>query len=162
VNPVRLALPVDLPRLVEIYNQAIVSGRATADLVPCTETARRVWFAEHDPDTDPIFVYDDGAVQGYLSLSPYRGRPALRRTAEISYYVDYAHHGGGIGSALMEFALAEAPRFGKKILLAIVFEGNTPSVRLLEKSGFTKWGFLPEVAEVGETLHGHLYYGRKV
>lgn len=162
MNPVRLARPVDLPRLVEIYNQAIESGRANADLVPYTEASRRVWFAEHGPDTDPIYVYDDGDVRGYLSLSPYRGRPALRRTAEISYYVDYAHHGEGIGSALMEYALAEAPRLGKKILLAIVFEGNTPSVRLLEKFGFTKWGFLPEVAEVGETLHSHLYYGRKV
>jgi phosphinothricin acetyltransferase len=162
VNPVRLALPVDLPRLVEIYNQAIESGRATADLVPCTEASRRMWFAEHSHDTDPIFVYDDCAVQGYLSLSPYRGRPALRRTAEISYYVDYAHHGRGIGSALMEYALAEAPRLGKKILLAIMFKGNSPSVRLLKKFGFIKWGFLPEVAEVGETLHGHLYYGRKV
>jgi L-amino acid N-acyltransferase YncA len=80
LNPVRMALPVDLPRLVEIYNQAIESGRATADLVPYTEASRRVWFAEHGPDTDPIFVYDDGVVQGYLSLSPYRGRPDLRRT----------------------------------------------------------------------------------
>jgi L-amino acid N-acyltransferase YncA len=42
VNPVRLALPVDLPRLAEIYNQAIESGRATADLVPCTEASRRM------------------------------------------------------------------------------------------------------------------------
>jgi L-amino acid N-acyltransferase YncA len=161
VNPVRLAVPGDLPRLVEIYNQAIES-RANAYLSPFSVAERRAWFDEHAPDEYPIFVFDDGGVQGYLSLSPYRGRPALRRTAELSYYVDYARHGQGIGSALMERAVAEAPQAGKRILLAIVFDTNAASIRLLEKYSFSRWGFLPEVAEIGGRLRGHLYYGRKV
>jgi L-amino acid N-acyltransferase YncA len=164
MNPVRLAVADDLPRLVAIYNQAIASGGATADISPYTVASRRAWFEEHAPDSHPIFVFDggDGTVTGYLSLSPYRGRPALRRTAEVSYYVDYAHHGRGIGSALMAYAVAEAPRTGKKILLAIVLEGNAPSVHLLEKFSFVRWGFLPEVAELDGNMRGHLYYGRKV
>jgi L-amino acid N-acyltransferase YncA len=164
MNPVRLAVPGDLPRLVEIYNQAIASGRATADLAPCAMEDRRAWFDEHSPGAHPIFVFAEagGDVRGYLSLSPYRGRPALRRTAEVSYYVDYAHHGQGIGSALMARAIAQAPRAGKRILLAIVLEGNAASIRLLEKYQFARWGFLPEVAELGGALYGHLYYGRTV
>lgn len=48
-----------------------------------------------------------GEAVDWLSLSPYRDRPALARTVEVSYYVDYALHGKGIGSALMQHALED-------------------------------------------------------
>ena len=159
---IRLAVPSDLPRLVAIYNQAIAAGNATADTVPFTVEARRPWFEEHDPESHPIYVCEEGEVSGYLSLSPYRDRPALRRTAEVSYYVDYARHGRGIGSTLMAHALEQAPGLGKRVLIAILLEWNVASLRLLEKFGFEKWGYLPEVAEFGGRLCGHLYYGRKM
>ena len=164
MTAIRLAAPADLPRLVEIYNQAIAARNATADTVPFTVETRRPWFDLHVPDAYPIYVATDegGAVTGYLSVSPYRSRPALDRTAEVSYYVDYAAHGRGIGSALLEHAIADASRIGKKVFLAILLEWNTSSVRLLEKFGFEKWGYLPEVAEFDGKVCGHLYYGRRV
>ena len=161
---IRIASLTDLPRLVEIYNQAIASHTATADTLPFTVEARRGWFDAHIPDAYPIYACEDenGLEVGYLSLSPYRGRPALARTAEVSYYVDYGRHGKGIGSALMQVALDDCARIGKKVLLAIVLEWNAPSIKLLEKFGFEKWGYLPEVAEVAERLCGHLYYGKEI
>jgi L-amino acid N-acyltransferase YncA len=164
MSPIRMASPADLPHIVEIYNQAIESHTATADTVPFTVEQRGEWFASHNPEQYPIYVYEqvDGEVIGWLSVSPYRGRPALARTAEISYYVDYAHHGQGIGSALMTHALQDAGRIGKKIYLAILLEWNTGSIRLLEKFGFEKWGHLPEVAELDGRLCGQFYYGRTV
>ncbi len=164
MHKIRIAGPDDLPRLVEILNQAIATGKANAHSEPfCVET-RRAWFDAHTPDTHPIYVCEDeeGQVVGYLSISPYRGRPALARTGEISYYVDYDCHGQGIGSALMRYALGDCERIGKHMLLAIVLEGNTPSLRLLEKFNFEKWGFLPEVAELSGKLCGHWYYGRRI
>ena len=163
MNIIRLAALTDLPSLVEIYNQAIASRTATADTVPFTVETRRGWFDAHAPDAYPIYACEtDDQVVGYLSLSPYRDRPALSRTAEVSYYVDYAWHGRGIGSALMEYALANCARINKKVLLAIVLEWNKGSIKLLEKFGFEKWGYLPEVAEFDGCLCGQLYYGRKV
>jgi len=161
---IRLATLVDLPRLVDIYNQAISSRTATADTLPFTVEARRAWFAVHTPDAHPIYIYEceNGLVIGYLSISPYRDRPALARTAEVSYYVDYDHHGSGVGSALMEYALHDAARIGKKIFIAIVLERNTGSIELLEKFGFGKWGYLPEVAVFDHGLCGQFIYGRKV
>ena len=161
---IRLATIADLPRLVNIYNQAISSQTATADTVPFTLEARRAWFAAHTPDVYPIYACEDenGMVVGYLSISPYRDRPALAHTAEVSYYVDYRQHGRGIGSALMEYALRDAARIGKKIFIAIVLERNTGSMELLEKFGFGKWGYLPEVAEFDHSLCGQFIYGRKV
>jgi L-amino acid N-acyltransferase YncA len=159
---IRLATSTDLPRLVEIYNQAIASQTATADTIPFTVEARTGWFTAHDPDIDPIYACEDenGLVVGYLSISPYRDRPALARTAEISYYVDYRQHGQGIGSALMEHALQDAQRTGKKVYVAIVLERNASSVRLLEKYGFKRWGYLPNVAEFSDGLCGQFIFGR--
>jgi phosphinothricin acetyltransferase len=86
----------------------------------------------------------------------------LEGTAEVSYYVDYAHHGKGIGSMLMEHAIFDCQRIKKRILFAILLEVNVPSIRLLQKFGFEKWGFMPDVAEFSHGLCGHLYYGKKV
>jgi L-amino acid N-acyltransferase YncA len=163
MNSIRTSVPADLPRLVEIYNQAICSGTVTGDTVPFGVEERRGWFDTHEPCSFPLYVCEsDEQVLGYLSVSPYRGRPAMQRTAEISYYVDYAHHGKGIGSALMGNAIRECPRMGKKVLLAILLEGNLPSLKLLEKFSFRQWGFLPEVAEFSSGLRGHLYFGRNI
>jgi L-amino acid N-acyltransferase YncA len=161
---IRLATLADLPRLVDIYNQAVSSHTATADTIPFTLEARRAWFAVHTPDAYPIYVYEDenGLVVGYLSISPYRERPAYARTAEVSYYVDYGHHGRGIGSALMDHALRDAARIGKKIFIAILLEWNAVSIALLEKFSFEKWGYLPEVTEFDNRLCGSIIYGRKV
>jgi phosphinothricin acetyltransferase len=159
---IRLATATDLPRLVGIYNQAIASHFATADTVPSTVETRRGWFDGHAPDNYPIYGCQDGngLVVGYLSISPYRDCPALGRTAGVSYYVDYSQHGKGIGTALMQVALDQCTRIGRKVLLAIVLEWNTSSIKLLEKFGFEKWGYFPEVAEFDGRLCGQFYYGR--
>jgi L-amino acid N-acyltransferase YncA len=161
---IRISRTTDLPALVAIYNQAIASHTATADTLPFTVETRRGWFAAHDPASYPIYVCEDenGMVLGYLSISPYRDRPALARTAEVSYYVDYHHHGRGIGSLLMEYALKDCTRIGRRVLIAIVLEWNVPSIALLKKYGFERWGYLPEVVEFSGNLCGQFYYGKKV
>jgi phosphinothricin acetyltransferase len=164
MHKIRVASLNDLPRIVEIYNQAVRSQNTTADTVPFSVEARLDWFNQHDANQYPVYVCEDESKQilGYLSLSPYRDRPALARTAEVSYYVDYGQHGKGIGSTLMQHVLEDCARIGKKVLLAIVLEWNTGSIKLLEKYGFEKWGTLPEVAEFSGRLCGHVYYGRRV
>ncbi len=161
---VRIARLADLPRIVEIYNQAIFSQNATGDTIPFTVESRLEWFNQHTSHEYPVYVCEasSGFIRGYACLSPYRGRPAMARTAEISYYVDYTFHGQGIGSTLVEYALSDCIRVGKKVLIAIVLEWNESSVKLLEKYGFEKWGFLPEVANLAGKLCGHLYYGKKI
>jgi L-amino acid N-acyltransferase YncA len=161
---VRIARLTDLARIVEIYNQAILSQNATGDTIPFSVESRLEWFTQHTSHEYPVYVCEasSGFIKGYACLSPYRDRPAMARTAEISYYVDYTFHGQGIGSTLMEYALSDCVRIGKKVLLAIVLEWNESSITLLEKYGFEKWGYLPEVAELSGKLCGHLYYGRKI
>lgn len=160
---IRFAKHSDLPCLVDIYNQAIITHRATADTIPFSEKERLPWFDSHSAEEYPIYVCEmKDEVFGYLSVSSYRNRPALSRTAEISYYVDAAWQGKGVGTALMDYALSDALRIGKKIYLAIVLDWNTGSIRLLEKFGFIKWGYLPDVVELDGKLCGQFYYGRNI
>jgi len=161
---IRFAQLDDLPIIVDIYNQSIPSKRSTGDTQPLRVEERVAWFDEHRPDTHPIFVAEvDGQVAGWCSLSAYRpGRAALRFTAEISYYLAPAYHRQGIGTASVQHALAACPALRIRHLFAIVLEGNTASLKLLEKMGFTQWGYLPRVADFDGKEEGHLYYGRHV
>jgi phosphinothricin acetyltransferase len=154
----------DLPALVDIYNQSIPSQQSTGDMQPLRVEDRRGWFEEHRPEAHPIFVAEvEGQVAGWCSLSAYRpGRAALRFTAEISYYIALDHHRQGIGTALVEHALAACPALQIRHLFAIVLEGNQASLSLLEKMGFEQWGYLPRVADFDGKEVGHLYYGRHV
>ena len=161
---IRMAQIDDLPAIVAIYNESIPSQQATGDTQPLRVEERMSWFHEHRPDQHPIFVADvDGQVAGWCSLSAYRpGRAALRFTAEISYYIGYAYHRQGIGTALVAHALAACPALEIRHVFAIVLEGNQASVGLLQTMGFAQWGYLPRVASFDGREVGHLYFGRHV
>jgi len=159
---IRLAQTDDLPTIVDIYNQAIPSQKSTGDTQPVQVEDRVIWFREHLPEKHPIFVAEvQGQVAGWCSLSAYRpGRAALRFTAEISYYIAPAFQRQGIATALIEHALAACPALQIRHLFAIVLEDNQASLRLLDKMGFEKWGYLPRVADFDGREVGHVYYGR--
>ena len=161
---VRLASPEDLPAIVDIYNEAVDDRFATADLRPVTVSDRKRWFDAHDPSSFPIYVVEDqGAVCGWCSLSAYRsGREAVLGTAEISYYVGRGSRNRGVGTALVQSVVRNAPRLGKRVLFGILLERNQVSIRLMQRCGFELWGRLPDVALIDGVLVSHVYYGRKV
>ena len=56
--------------------------------------------------------------------------------------------------------MATAPALGLKHLFAILLGCNSASVHLLEQRGFARWGHLPDIADLGETICGQYLYGR--
>ena len=158
---IRRATIDDLPAIVDIYNQAVADRFATADSAPVTVEQRTPWFEAHDGEY-PIFVLEsEGRVRGWYSLSAYRsGRPAVRGTAELSYYIGAASRGRGFGTALVTHAVSHAPGLGKRVLFCIILERNEASIALVKKCGFELWGRLPDVAVIDGTLVSHVYYGR--
>ncbi|HHN47843.1 MAG TPA: N-acetyltransferase family protein [Bacteroidales bacterium] len=158
---IRPATLSDLPAIDNIYNQAIVS-EFTAHTKPLSKTQRLDWFNNHKKSGCPLLIAEcDHETAGWLSFAQYRsGRQALSKTAEISYYVNEAFHGRGIGSQLIQHALHVASGYKFKVLLAIILEHNPISIYLLEKYGFEKWGFLPAVADFNGKLRAQFYYGK--
>lgn len=153
----------DLPAIVDIYNAAIPSRRVTGDTEPISVESRQAWFEAHSPKGYPIWVAQrGGAIAGWFSFQPFYGRPAYHRTAEISIYISPQHRRQGIGTTLLEQAIAQAPELGLATLLGFVFAQNHPSLRLLEQFNFREWGFLPSIAEIDDSTRDLVILGRKL
>jgi len=161
---IRLSEIKDLEALVEIYNQAIITHKSTADTETFTVNERMGWFNDHQCDEYPLYVYEvDDKVVGYVYFTGYRpGRKAMRHTAEVSYYIHKDYQRKGIGSEMLEFALVKAKELNFESLLAILLSVNIGSIKLLEKFGFEKWGCLPDIADFNGEKCSHLYYGLKI
>ena len=93
---IRAAHDDDLQAITDIYNQAVIAGGSTADLVPRTLEQRRQWVDSHHPrDRYPVVVLEDaaGRVVAFGSLSKFHPREAYDGVVELSYYVDeHARH----------------------------------------------------------------------
>jgi L-amino acid N-acyltransferase YncA len=150
-----------LHRIIEIYNQAINEGFATADAKPYTKKDKTPWFNSHD-SLHPTYVYTmENEVVGWLSVSPYRqGRLALSKAREVSYYVDSNYRRRNIASQLLQHAINEAKSIGAESYIAILLDKNMASINILEKFNFQKWGHLPDIADFDGVKCGHLYYGK--
>lgn len=157
---IRHALISDVHRIEEIYNQGIELKFVTARQEPMGLAARTEWLSERS-DSHPVIVFEQGDfVVGYAALDYYRkGRASLDKTAVISYFVDQQCWNKGIGSKLIEAMLSEARKQKLHVLIAIIIEGNDPSIALLKKFQFKQWAYLPNVFQAyGKTL-GQVYMG---
>ena len=157
----RQALTSDLPKIIDIYNQAINARHCTADTELVDYDNRLKWFNQHNSIKTPIFVYEvEGKVVAYGYISLYRfGRKAFEGVGEVSYYIDFSHHRKGIGNLMMEHLITEAKKIGYTHLVAILLDCNKKSVALLEKYKFSCWGIMPEIANIDGEHYSHLYYG---
>jgi len=158
---VRDAIEADLSAIVEIHNAAIATGISTAQLEPVTAEGRREWFRAHSAAQYPIWVAElEGAIAGWLSFREFLPRCAYRGSVEVSVYVHEKFRRRGIGRKLLQQAIARGPQLGMHSLVGLIFSHNEPSIALFHAAGFERWGFLPGVARVDQTLRDLTIFGR--
>ena len=147
---IRDANEADLPAIVDIYNQSIPSGRATADTCPVSVADRVEWFRQFDPARRPIWVAEDqGHVVGCVYLSWfYHARPAYDKTAEISTYIATEYQRKGIGTLLKRKMIEACPRLGIENVISMYFDHNEATERVNKRLGFQVVGHLPQIADV--------------
>ena len=160
---IRDAVQSDLPAIIKIYNAAIATRIATAQLEPVTLDDRRNWLKEHSPDRQPFWVLEiDRQIAGWLTLKPFLPRCAYRGTAEVSVYVDERFRRRGVGRTLLGEAIDRASALKIKAMVGLIFAHNEPSLRLFEQLGFERWGLLPRVAQLDEVERDLTIMGRHV
>src|SRR5438477_9166711 len=107
---IRDAGDADLPAIIDIYNAAIATRMATAQLDPVSLEERRDWLKQHSPDRHPFWVLEiNRRIAGWLTLKPFLPRCAYRGTAEVSVYVDEKFRRRGVARTLLAEAISLAP-----------------------------------------------------
>lgn len=137
----------DLPGILEIYNEAVLTTTATYDVEPRTLEHRIAWFEDHARTGHPVFVAADatGRIVGWSALNSFRDRAGYRFTTENSVYVAADHRGRGIGKLLMPPLIASAHAMGMHAILAGIDGENEASIRLHAKFGFVEVARLKQV-----------------
>jgi phosphinothricin acetyltransferase len=122
----------DADAVLRIYQAGLDGGQASF------ETTAPAW-----PDFDASrlpghrFVAErDGAIVGWVAVSPVSTRPVYAGVVEHSVYVDPAAQGRGVGPALMEALIASTENAGIWTIQAGVFPENAASLRMHERLGF--------------------------
>jgi L-amino acid N-acyltransferase len=143
---VRLATIDDAEAIRGIYNHSVLTSTATFDLVPRSAAEQREWQRARSGAHAVVVAEDDeGRIVGFGSLSPYRERPAYSTTVEDSVYVDEAHHGQGLGRALLDELVNLAASHGFHTVMARVVAGHDASIRLHRSLGFELVGTEREI-----------------
>ncbi|MDB5628479.1 MAG: GCN5-related N-acetyltransferase [Tardiphaga sp.] len=144
---IRPATPADLPAITAIYQDAVLHGTATFELIPpdCAEMTRR-----YDTLTGAGYPYLVAAtadtIAGYAYAGPYRPRPAYRFTVENSIYLAPIAHRRGIGFRLLQALLKECEtRVYRQMIAVIGDSANAGSIAVHRKAGFDMIGTLPNV-----------------
>jgi phosphinothricin acetyltransferase len=145
---IRRAEPVDAATIGEIYDEAIAGGSATFATGPHTAEERRGWLAGRAA-TAPVFVAEDaGHVIAWSALAPFSHRSWYSGVAEYTVYVVGPARGRGVGRAMLEHLVLEAPAFGYWKLVGLIFPENAAGLALAASGGFRAVGRL--------TAHGRL------
>jgi len=160
---IRDAVETDLTAIVEIYNAAIPGRMACGYMEPVSVESRQLWYQQHPANCRPIWVMEiEDKIVGWLSFQFFYGTPAYHATAEVSIYINPNYQRMGIGKQLLDKAISECSNFGIKTLIGFIFAHNLPSLRLFERFGFQRWGFLPQVAEIENIERDLIIVGLRV
>lgn len=147
----------DLPRIVEIYNQAILTTTATFDTEVKTLEDQEPWWNSHD-DRLAVYVaeHPSAGVVGWGSLSRFSDRCAYGATAELSLYIHEDFRGHGLGQSLIQTLLDHLLTTDLRTVISRVAGDNQVSLHLHKKAGFLHRGTLVDVGyKFGRYLDVH-------
>jgi phosphinothricin acetyltransferase len=122
----------DWPAVDRIDAAGIATGDATFETEPPTWEA----FDAGRLAAHRLVAERDGKVVGWAAVSGVSERCVYAGVVEHSVYVDPAHAGQGVGTALLQALIASTEAAGIWTIQTGIFPENTASLALHERSGF--------------------------
>jgi len=142
---VRNAREGDLPGILEIYNDSVLTSTATFELKTQTVKSQLEWFQNHGKSYPPIVAVASAKVLGYCSISQFQKTNGYYKTVELSVYVEKNSRRKGIATRLVGEIIERARVLGYHAIISSIANSNKPSVRLHKNFGFRRVGCLREV-----------------
>jgi RimJ/RimL family protein N-acetyltransferase len=133
----------DVPFIAPAFLDEAVGGEA--GLPKLTDPEIRMFISEQLPEVRstgrflPLVVIEGDAIVGGTSLSNY---DPFRDRVEVGYWLFPAGRGRGIATRVVRALAAHAFYVGLLRVEAVVRPANEPSIRVLERAGFTREGVL--------------------
>ena len=155
MTTIRTATPHDAPALVELAESVgREEGRwilGTGPWRSVSDERRYLRSIQRYPDAAVVVAEDAGRIVGRLSLSR-DPHPASRHVADLGLMVAESHRRQGVGTALLEEAVAWARSARVSKLELHVFPWNAPALGLYEAFGFVQEGYRRRHYERGDEL----------
>lgn len=142
-HTIRPARPEDVPAIRDIYEEAVLHGTATYELVPPDAAEMAARFEAIAGVGYPFIVAEDhhGVVLGYAYASAFRHRPAYRWSVEDSIYLAPKARGRGIGRDLLTRLIELCGESGFRQMIAVIGgSDNEASIRVHRRAGFRMIG----------------------
>ena len=136
----------DLPQLLSIYNDIILTTTAVYDYRPHTLEMRRQWFELKREQGFPVFVAEEEEeIVGFSSIGAFRNWAAYKYSVENSVYVAKEKRGRGIGKHLLPPLIDAAKKLEMHTIIASIDATNESSLRLHRSFGFEEVAHFKQV-----------------
>ena len=139
---IRPMLTTDGPTVLALYQAGLEGGNASF------ETAAPSWEAFDAgrlADHRHVAAGVDGAVLGWVAVTPVSSRPVYAGVVEHSLYVDPAAQGRGVGRTLLAALIRSTEAAGIWTIQSGVFPENEASLALHRSCGFRTVGIRERV-----------------
>lgn len=143
---IRPTIEVDLPAILEIYNDAVVNTTAIWNDHLSDLQGRHDWWQQRVEAGFPVLSAQlDEACVGYATYGHFRPNDGYKHSRELSVYVAASARGQGIASQLMQALEDHARTHDVHVLVGGIEAGNEASIALHEKHGFEQAAYLKQV-----------------
>ena len=126
----------------QIYKQGVDDGKSTFN------TKYPSWddFNAGHKDYCRFVALINGEIVGFVAVSPVSEKHHYSGVVEVMVYIDEHYRNKGIGTALLNKLIEEAPNYGIWCLYSSIFSANKGSIRLHIKCGFRMIGYRERIA----------------
>jgi phosphinothricin acetyltransferase len=140
----RDATSADLAAITAIYRESVLTGTASYEIVPPTESEMAQRMAAILEKGYPYLAAcgDGGELLGYAYASAFRTRPAYRWMVEDSIYLASGAQGRGIGKSLLAALVERCTTLGFRQMVAVIGGAQPASIALHRRAGFSQTGLL--------------------
>jgi L-amino acid N-acyltransferase YncA len=146
----------------EIYDYYILNSYATFHTEPISISELKEFIFINHPIYQSFIINKNNTLAGYCYLTVYKKRQAYNRTAEITLYLKPEFCNKGIGKIALSYLENIAKQKPIKVLIGIISGINTGSIKLFEKSGYTKCAHFSEVGEKFGQILDVVAYQKKI